>query len=186
MVVSVQTACNCSRVVAEMSIEESRSCGEIHADSQAEHAIRVASERIYTQGKALHEALVAEDLYSAQLLLNNGDVDLGVCGSWGCSGYQKTPLMLAVQLRQYRMAKEMCELIVARTAGAGDVDARDQQGRTALGIAREKGYPEMCALLLANGADESKSLPQKTPYVRLSNVDASPSALQRCRKKRSP
>jgi len=65
----------------------------------------------------------------------------------------------------------MCELILAGSAGKGEIDARDQQGFTALGLARAEGYPEMSALLVAHGADESRSFPRNT-QSQLSNVRA--------------
>jgi hypothetical protein len=171
LVTSVQNACKCSRVVAEDAVEAARRRPDIHRDTEAEYAIRHASKRMFTQGQALHEALAGNCFYEAQSLLNAGDVDLGVCGSWGKSGYYKTPLMLAVHFRRYHLAKEMCELILAGSVGKGEIDARDQQGFTALGLARAEGYPEMSALLVAHGADESRSFPRNT-QSQLSNVRA--------------
>ncbi len=100
---------------------------------------------------AIHLAVVLRDPSPLRILLHNhGDPD--VRDSRG-----RTPLMYAVQpLGPPSSAVTMAHMILQAASPDGHtLDSLDDDGRTALMYAAEKGYPDVVSLLLRRGADRA-------------------------------
>lgn len=153
----VMATCRCSRELAEAALREATASG-LDGSEAAARAKRMAAARLEAGGRELLSALEAEDAPAAARMLAAGaaGTDLGLRRAWGAGVAGQTALMLAVHHRNYHLVQRMCEAIASATAGPdADLDARDGRGLTALALASSCGFPELCALLLAFGADAS-------------------------------
>jgi len=159
-VAAVMASCRCPRPLAEAAVRAATApaAGALHIASRSsrpplETAAELASASLAARGRALRSALLAGNT-AASLSLLAGGADLDVRGSWGSMDWKKTALMLSVQRRQYHLARQICEAIEAGKAGpAAHVDAKDERGFTALDLAADRRFPELCALLVAFGAE---------------------------------
>jgi anti-sigma-K factor RskA len=124
---------------------------------------------------AVHPRRAAPPAAAADTAINRA-VDLGVMGAM--AGARAAPAMSPVPFdaQALRRAAGMGDLVTlsAQLAAAGDLDARDAQGRTALLLATLRGQEAAVAALLAHGANPNAVDAQGTTPLAAALVAGEP------------